>query len=156
LFPYQQLLNDPDLAGDDLGPFIAQAPAEFFDEFSYGAELVSQDGAIAALTELGRVVELLTQVTAGPWEQVSQWISDRLSEAWQVRGPSLGMGAMMAAAGVQRGPVLARRVLDTLPPDTIDPWPHVEQAIAEDLDGLVGRSSRKAWEKLTADADRYR
>ncbi|HMD56386.1 MAG TPA: hypothetical protein VKG82_02825 [Solirubrobacteraceae bacterium] len=39
LLPYQQLLKDPDLSGTDLGPFVARAPAEFFDEFSYGSEL---------------------------------------------------------------------------------------------------------------------
>ncbi len=154
LLPYQQLLNDPNLAGEDLARFVALAPTEHVEEFSYGSELVSHDGAIGALTELARVVELLPDVIDGPWEQASRWISDRLAETWHARGPYPGMGVMLAAAGLECGPVLARRVLESLPAGTVDPWPAIERAIAENLGGLVGRTSRKAWERLTP--DRYR
>jgi hypothetical protein len=155
VLPYQQLLNDPALQGVDLQPFIARTPAEHFDEFSYVSELVTADGAIAALTELGRVVELLPEVVDGPWGHVSDWIAGRLGEGWQARGPYPGMGPMLAAAGLNRGVLLARRVLDDLP-DEEDPWGALEQAIGSNRDGLVGRVSRKAWQKLTANADRFR
>ena len=59
------------------------------------------------------------------------------------------MGPMLAAAGLERGPVLARRVLDDLPAGVADPWPELEKAIAQDRDGLVGRTARKAWEQLS-------
>ena len=35
LLPYQALLSDPHLAGEDLSRFVALAPAEAFNEFSY-------------------------------------------------------------------------------------------------------------------------
>ena len=38
---------------------MARTPEDHFDEFSYVSELVSHDGAIAALTELARVVDLI-------------------------------------------------------------------------------------------------
>lgn len=156
LLPYQRLLEDPSLEGIDLAPLVARAPAEHFDEFSYGSELVTQDGTIAALTELARVVDLLPGVIDGPWDRVGTWIAERLADAWHARGPYPGMGPLLAAAGVDRGPVLARRVLDDLPAGVPNAWSELEKAVAQNRDGLVGRKARKAWERLTGDADRYR
>ena len=58
--------------------------------------------------------------------------ADRLADAWHARGPYPGMGPMLAAAGLDRGPLLARRVLDDLPDGSINPWPELEQAIARE------------------------
>ena len=44
LLPYQQLLANENLQGEDLAPFLARSPSEHFDEFSYVSELVSHDG----------------------------------------------------------------------------------------------------------------
>jgi AAA domain/UvrD-like helicase C-terminal domain len=156
LLPYHQLLADPALQGADLESFVARTPREHFDEFSYVSELVTHDGAIAAITELARVVDLLPGVVSGPWDQVQAWLTDRLTDVWHARGPYPGMGPMLAAAGIDRGTLLARRVLDELPEGGTDPWPKVEQAVAENLGGLVGRTSRKAFELLVADKARYR
>jgi AAA domain len=156
LLPYHQLLKDPALQGADLDSFVARAPREHFDEFSYVSELVTHDGAIAALTELARVVDLLPGVVSGPWDLVREWLTDRLSDTWHARGPYPGMGPMLAAAGIDRGALIARRVLDGLPEARTDPWPELERAIAENRDGLVGRTSRRAFELLVADQERYR
>jgi hypothetical protein len=155
LLPYQQLLRDPELQGVDLAPFVARAPADHFNEFSYVSELVPEDGAIGALTELGRVVELIAGVVEGPWDDVSRWIGDRLADTWQARGPYPGLGPMLAAAGLERGTLLARRVLDDLDDDA-DPWTAISDAISANCDGLVGRPARKAWQSLIADEARYR
>lgn len=155
LLPYQQLLTEAP-QGLDLAPFVARAPNEHFDEFSYGSELVSHDGTIAALTELARVVDLLPDVVDGPWDAVGTWIGERLADAWHARGPYPGMGPLLAAAGLERGPVLARRVLDNLPAGVTNPWPELEKVIAQDRYGLVGRKARKAWERVKADVDQYR
>jgi len=155
LLPYQRLLAESP-QGLDLAPFVARAPVEHFDEFSYGSELVTQDGTIAALTELARVVDLLSDVIDGPWDAVGAWIGDRLADAWHSRGPYPGMGPLLAAAGLDRGPVLARRVLDNLPAGATDPWPELERVIAQDRYGLVGRKARKAWDRVKAHEGRYR
>src|SRR5262249_41921871 len=65
-------------------------------------------------------------------------------------------GPMLAAAGIDRGALLAHAVLDELPDRTVDPWPELEAAIAENRGGLVGRTSRKAFELLVSDDARYR
>jgi hypothetical protein len=155
LLPYRQLLADPALRGADLEQFVARTPQEHFDEFSYVSELVSHDGAIAALTELARVVDLLPSIVDGPWDGVRSWIAERLGEAWHARGPYPGMGPMLVAADLERGSLLARRVLDDLP-DGADPWRELEKAVEENRHGLVGRIARRAWAKLTSDEQRYR
>jgi hypothetical protein len=155
LLPYQRLLADSS-QGLDLAPFVARAPREHFDEFSFGAELVAQDGAIAALTELARVVDLLPGVVDGPWAEVAAWLGDRIGDAWHARGPYPGLGPMLAAAGLERGPVLARRVLDNLPAGVTNPWPELEKVIKQNRYDLVGRKARKAWELVIEDPDRYR
>src|SRR3954447_26016886 len=143
LLPYHELLASPALQGEDLDQFVARSPRDHFDEFSYVSELVTHDGAIAALTELARVVDLLPGVVEGPWTDVANWLADRLSDAWQARGAYPGLGPMLAAAGLERGPLLARRVLDNLPEGVTNPWPELEQAVNSNLDRLVGRVARK-------------
>ena len=156
LLPYHRLLEDPALHGTDLESFVAHAPCEHFDEFFYVSELVTHDGAIAALTELARVVDLLPGVVSGPWDRVRAWLTDRLTDAWHARGPYPGMGPMLAAAGIDRGALLARSVLDGLPEGGADPWPELERVVAGNRGGLVGRTSRKAFGLLLADKARYR
>lgn len=161
LLPYQQLISDPKLAGQDLSRFVARTSGDFFDEFSYAAELVSHDGAVAALVELARVVELLPGVADGPWEEVSAWISARIADTWALRGPYPGLGAALTAAGMPHGALIAHRVVEDLGDPAADPWPAVQQAIADAESGLgpavglVGRMARKAWDRLRADEQRF-
>lgn len=161
LLPYHQLLANPDLQGRDLAPFVALAPGDHFDEFSYVTERVGDDGAIAALSELARVVDLLPGVVEGPWNQVAGWISDRLADAWKARGAYPGLGSALAAAGLERGPVIAHRLIESLEDPADDPWPVLEQAIRDAAQGagpaagLLGRVSRRMWARITGEPDRY-
>ena len=88
LLPYYDLLKrkeeDPTL---DIEHFTAKAPDDHWDEFSYGSELVTHDGAIAAMlsleTAFGRQESELGIVS--DWQR--QWIHDELVRLWKVRGP---------------------------------------------------------------------
>jgi hypothetical protein len=161
LLPYQQLLSDPRLAGEDLSPFVANAPVDAFGEFSYVTEHVGHDAAVGALIELARVVELLPGVADGPWDRVSTWISDRIADAWSLRGPYPGLGAALAAAGLPQGALIAHRVVESLGDAHADPWQAVTAAIADaganrgPAAGLVGRMARKAWDRMVADPERF-
>ena len=161
LLPYQQLISDPRLAGEDLSRFVARASGDFFDEFSYAAELVSHDGAVAALAELARVVELLPGVADGPWEKVAAWISDHIADTWALRGPYPGLGAALAAAGMPYGALIAHRVVEDLGDPAADPWSALRRAIADAASGrgpaagLAGRMARKAWDRLSANQERF-
>jgi len=160
LLPYHQLLSDPQLQGMDLGPFVAMAPGEHFDEFSYVSERAGDDAAIAALTELARVVDLLPGVADGPWDRVSAWLGDRLADTWEKRGPYPGLGGALAGAGLERGPVIAHRVMKSIDDSAEDPWPILSRAIEEGAAskgvaaGLVGRASRKSWARVMRNPDR--
>jgi hypothetical protein len=161
LLPYHQLLADPKLQGDDLSPYIALAPGDHFEEFSYVSERVGEDGALAALSELARVVDLLPGVVDGPWERIAAWLADRLADTWEARGAYPGLGSALAAAGLERGAVIAHRVLESLQDPSADPWPGLEQALRDAATGvgpaagLVGRMSRKMWERVSGDEERY-
>jgi ATP-dependent exoDNAse (exonuclease V) alpha subunit len=128
LLPYNHLLkqreDDPAL---DLERFIAKAPDEHWDEFSYGSELVTHDGAIAALlsleTALGRQEKELG--IASGWQ--CEWIHDELIRLWKVRGPFPGLGAVLAAFGLSRGIFVAHALQQTAG-ENQDPWPLVENA----------------------------
>lgn len=160
LLPYHALVRDPELQGESLLPFLAFAPGEHFDEFSYVTERVGHDGAIAALLELARVVDLLPGVTDGPWDVAAMWLSDRIADAWALRGPFPGLGAALTAAGMERGGLIAHRVVDSLASPSDDPWPALHEAIAAAESGqgavanLVGRMARKAWDLVAADSER--
>lgn len=159
LLPYHQLLESKALGGRDLDEFVALAPQDHFEEFSYVSERVGDDGAIAALSELARVVDLLPGVADGPWDAVAKWLGDRLAETWGARGAYPGLGSVLAGAGIERGPLIAHRVLATLPSEEGTPWPALEAAMANGgsgpAKGLMGRTARKIWERIVGDHDRY-
>lgn len=161
LLPYHQLLSDPRLQGEDLSPFVAIAPSEHFDEFSYVSQRAGDDAAISALTELARVVDLLPDVVDGPWDGVSAWLGDRLADTWEARGAYPGLGSALVAAGLERGPVIAHRVLKSLDGPAANPWPALEDAIAAAAEGrgvatgLVGRISRKMWDRTVGSTERH-
>ncbi len=161
LLPYRELLAERSLRGSDLSPFVALAPEDHFDEFSYVSERVGDDAAIAALSEMARVVDLLPGVVDGPWEKVAAWLADRLADSWEARGAYPGLGSALTAGGLERGAVIAHRVVDLLDDPGSDPWPALGSAMAEAVDdsglaaGLVGRTSRKMWERLTRNDERY-
>jgi ATP-dependent exoDNAse (exonuclease V) alpha subunit len=160
LLPYQALLGQQPVQGLDLSPFIASAPPDHFEEFSYVSEHAGHDAAIAALLELARVVDLLPGVIDGPWEKVAAWISSRIADAWILRGPYPGLGAALTAVGLERGAVVAHRVVEQIG-DKPDLWSEVGKAIADGAlgrgpcAGLIGRMGRKAWEALSADKERF-
>ena len=159
LLPYHQLLAAKSLRGTELEEFVALAPSDHFAEFSYVSERVSGDGAIAALAELTRVVDLLPEVVDGPWENARRWLEERLAETWEARGAYPGLGSVLAGVGIERGPLIAHRVLESLPDEEGDPWPALEQAMRNGgtgpAKGLVGRPASKVWTRILADAERY-
>lgn len=161
LLPYQELIDSPQFAGQDLGELIARAPDEHFDEYSYVTELLDDDGAIASLNELARVVSRLPDFVDGPWQQCGEWISDRLAELWELRGPYPGLGAQLAAAGVQNGHAIAHHAVEEIGEDFGQLWPTLERVIedsklrASPLASRIGRGSRKAWERVNADKSKY-
>jgi hypothetical protein len=157
LVPYYDLLarakEDPAL---EIERFAAKAPDEHWDEFSYGSELVTHDGAIAALlsieTALGRMESELGIATA--WQR--EWLHDELVRLWKVRGPFPGLGAVLSAFGLSRGLFLAH-ALQERAGQNADPWPLVDQmfsgsnlALPKELQVDL-KELAPVWKKLSAE-----
>jgi len=153
LLPYQDLLSQA--AEDrrfDPAEFAVFVPEEFTPQFSYATEHVSHDAALSLLLELDRAVERLSQRVPGAWGQVRQWLSDRVAEVWDSRGPCPGLGAALCAFGVPEGTLLAFAAQAQLK-ENEDPWPLVDSWLRDpSLDPHAGARIAKPlsqmWSKI--------
>lgn len=140
LLPYHDLIphleTHPEL---DPAIFTAFAPDTAFDEFSYAAELVSHDAAIAALLACAGALTRLQKVIGGDWSTQLRWLNDRIAELWKMRGPCPGLGAALCAFGIEYGVFVAREI-ETKLDDNQDPWPLVAK-IFENPASILSRSS---------------
>ena len=131
LIPYYEMLRRSEQdAALDLDRYTAKAPDEHWDEFSYGSELVTYDGAIAALlsidTALTRMETELGIATG--WQR--QWLHTELVRLWKVRGPFPGLGAVLTAFGLSRG-IFVAHALQQKVGENADPWPVVDAAFRD-------------------------
>jgi AAA domain/UvrD-like helicase C-terminal domain len=162
LLPYQDLVayldQHPDEQAND---YIAFAPDDHFWSFSYGAEHVSNDGAIGSLLACARAVQQIAKVLPGAWDSVLRWIDQRLNELWQMRGPHPGLGAALSAFGVEKGTLLAYdleyRLAIRHPEGNIDPWPLVDELfrapenLPANLRSTITPTLSEKWRRLPAE-----
>ncbi len=155
ILPYQAALvyaaQNPEFDPAELAAF---APADRIEEFSFASELVTHDGALAALLACAASLNKAKAVVPGPWEGCLKWIDLRLSELWQMRGPCPGLGAALSAFGVELGTFVAREIAAKLG-DNEDPWPLVNQVFASPkkhlsatLASQIGATLRETWQTL--------
>ena len=131
LLPYHALLE---LGGDgvlDPEDYAVFVPDEFTAQFSYATEHVAHDAALSLLLTLSSTVKKLAEVAPGNWSAAGHWLSDRVSEVWQARGPYPGLGAALAAFGIGEGVLLAHSVLGRLDKPEADPWPAIDQLLRD-------------------------
>ena len=159
LFPYQEIL---DAARDDesmqLEEYVAFAPDELFEQYSYATELLTHDAAIASLLVCERALRRINDRLPGPWDQQISWIDRELNRLWKARGPFPGLGSALCAFGVELGTLLAYEIaaaqLDSGTVWSESPWDLVD-AIMNDPTAIkgvagrtIGRHARKAWRAL--------
>ncbi len=155
LLPYHstiaQAVEDPDF---DLADIAALSPADRLLEFSHASQLVSHDGAIASLLACAESLRKATGVLPGPWDRCLQWIDARLGELWTARGPCPGLGAALAAFGLESATFVARAIAEKAG-DNADPWPLVARMFAEPgkvlpapLEKGIGKTLAAKWSRL--------
>lgn len=154
LLPYQQLLK---LAETDttvaLTACTAFAPNEYFEQYSYGSELLPQDGAIASLLEIEKAIKAMRAYLDAPWDQYLKWVDRELNRLWQVRGAFPGLGAALTAFGLPNGNLLAWHLTGDLN-KPIDPWPLLTAALNDPsplpdyLQEGLGVTNKQKWVKL--------
>ncbi len=130
LLPYHELLRRS--AKEDLNPeeHAVFVPSEFNLQFSYASEHVSHDAAITLLLSLDRAVQNFASLVDGSWSKVRNWLSARIGEVWQARGPYPGLGSALTAFGIPQGVLLAFSAQSVLK-DNEDPWPLVDNWLRE-------------------------
>jgi len=157
LLPYHQLLELAETnQSTDLESCVAYAPAEAFEQYSYGSELLTQDNAIASLLSCEKALKAIRGLIEGPWDSYLAWIDGELNRLWQVRGAYPGFGAALTAFGISHGNLLAWHLAETSEKDEIvDPWPRFEEALKTPsslpsyLRESVGPTLAKKWQQLS-------
>lgn len=157
LLPYQELaaLAEQD-ASIDLPDCAAYAPQEYFEQFSYGSELLQQDGAIASLLALEKAIKAMRGYMDAPWDAYLQWIDRELNRLWTVRGPFPGFGAALHAYGFPHGNLLAWYLTEDVG-KAVDPWPSLtrslnhHEGLPDYLQKGIGKTQQQKWEKLPAE-----
>lgn len=152
VMPYHVLLEElkrrPDLNPAD---FVAFAPDDTRAQFSYGSEHVSHGAAAAALLSARAALERAAEVLNGPWVRYIEWIDERLSRLWKLRGPAPGLGVVLSALHKGfNGTLFAIALADELD-ENADPWPVVDDIFSDrrpspdgapDVTGML----KKRWE----------
>ena len=138
----------------DPAQIAALSPADRLLEFSHASQLVSHDGALASLLACAGSLRKATGILPGPWNRCLQWIDARLGELWTARGPCPGLGAALAAFGVESATFCARALAEQAG-DNADPWPLVDKMFAEPPSMLpaplakgIGKTLAAKWAKL--------
>lgn len=148
LLPYHELLDkaadDRDLA--DLAVFV---PDEYSLQFSYASEHVSHDAALAILLSINDAIKRFEPLVSGNWDGPKSWLSDRLADVWQARGPCPGLGAALKAFGIDEGVLLAYAAQSRLG-DNEDPWPLINKWLRDptsstEVSSRVGGTMSKKW-----------
>ena len=154
LLPYQQLLEIAEEDDSiDLAACTAFAPDEYFESFSYGSELLPQDGAIASLLAIEKAIKAVRAFLDAPWDKYLGWIDKELNRLWEVRGAFPGFGAALHAFGLPHGNLLAWHLLASSE-KAIDPWPLLTSALKDPsklpdyLREGIGKTLQQKWQKL--------
>lgn len=160
LFPYQEALALAEREGVDPEDFVAFAPDELFDAYSYGSELLTHDGAVASLVACAATLHRIRGRIEGPWEQALAWIDTQLNRLWKARGAFPSLGSALSAFGYewgfQHGSLLAYEIELLRERDGGgDPWALVDAVMDEParLSGttakLLTKGLRRGWKHLT-------
>lgn len=152
LLPYHQLLALGDESGIDPQDYAVFVPDEATMEFSYASEHVGHDTALSLLLDLERAVSRIARVAPGSWGAARDWLSARLAEVWQARGPYPGLGAALTAFGIGQGVLLAHAI-QSQTSDNDDPWQVADRwlrapSAAPEAAGSVSPVMSRAWAGL--------
>ena len=162
LFPYQEALALAENEGVAPEEFVAFAPDEHFDAYSYGSELLSHDGAVASLVACAAALHRIRGRIEGPWDQALAWIDTQLNRLWKARGAFPGLGSALSAFGYewgfQHGSLLAYEIeLLRERKGGGNPWSLVDAVmdnpakLGGPLPKLLTNGLRRGWKRLPDD-----
>ncbi len=155
LMPYHEAIRfAQDAPSFDPATVVAFAPEDRREEFAYGSEHVSHDGAIASILSCIAALNEAKDILPGNWEDRIRWLNDRLAELWTMRGPYPGLGSSLSAFGVELGSIVAMEIESELE-DNQDPWTQVDKVfqnptakLSPRLAPQINRSLQLVWKTL--------
>ena len=162
IFPYQEIVELAEKDGIDPEEFVAFAPKELFESYSYGSELLTDDGAVASLVRCAAILQRIRGVIEGPWDSALAWIDKQLNSLWQARGAFPGLGSALSAFGyewgLQHGSLVAYDIqLLGERKREHDHWKLLDDVMADPAllpqptARLLTANLRKGWQSLNAD-----
>ena len=112
LMPYHALLAAAEAnPAIDLSSCLAFAPDDQFSSYSYAAEHLDDDAAIASLLTCAAALRASAEhaeVEVGP---ALKWIDAEIARLWTARGIYPGLGSALSAFGLDHGGLLAHEVV---------------------------------------------
>ncbi len=159
LFPYREALALAESEGIEPEELVAFAPDEYFDDYSYGSELLTHDGAVASLVACAATLHRIRGRIEGPWEEALAWIDTQLNRLWAARGAFPGLGSALSAFGYewgfQHGSLLAYEIeLLRERQGGGNPWKLVDRVMDQPtilggpMEKLLTAGLRKGWKHL--------
>lgn len=123
VMPYHAILER---AAEDVtldpAEFLACAPDESRDQFSYASEHVTHGAAITALLACKTALERASKKLSGPWPQQIAWIDQQINRLWKLSGPCPGLGSALSALEDGFNGSLFALALSATLAETDDPW----------------------------------
>jgi len=159
LFPYREALDYAQRNGSNPEEFVAFAPDECFESYSYGSEHLNHDGAVASLVSCAAALHRIRGRIEGPWEDALAWVDGQLNRLWKARGAHPGIGSALAAFGFewgfQHGTLLAHELellRERNPKRSM--WEYVNEVmegtakVGGPIAALVTTGMRNGWKRL--------
>lgn len=163
LLPYTELMDYADEhVGFDISSGTVFASEDYFEEFSYASEHLSHDAVIDVILQCISVCEIYKKCKlSGNWDKVIKWLNDELIKVWKDRGAYPGLGAVLAAFGIQSGPVVAKELMNQCREED-DIWQLVDAAIDTPKKYLSETSSKQikpevqqAWKSISKERKNF-
>ena len=137
----------------DPASFLACAPDEARQQFSYASEHVSHGVAITALLSCKSALERASKVLTGPWPQQIDWIDQQINGLWKLNGPCPGLGSALSALEDGFNGTLFALAVSSKLSETDDPWEVTDKIFRKEMSVPPGAPKlttmlRRRWEYL--------
>ena len=103
LLPYDELQKYAESDKNfNINDYVVFASDDFRNEFSYGTEWLSYDGAIDTILRTKKVLEKLESLLARSFEKQQKWLDNQLKAICEDRWIYPGLGEMLYAFGLRK------------------------------------------------------
>ena len=162
LLPYHEALAKSE-GGMKFDPadVVAFAPEDRFTEFSYATEHLGPDAAISALLSCRTALERSAELFGYDKRRQDAWIDKQIGRLWRLRGAFPGLGAVLAADGLEMGNFIGL-LLQEKAGEAGNPWKLWDETVADpnrhlpaSLAANLDKTIRKSWQYKSAERRQF-